>query len=227
MNIARTILTLILCAIGAAHGNQTARVVHVGGDVPKPGPVNFVGESMTIDLAMAGVGMDLSPFYTKGHGDNSGTRSPIRVMIIRHGQKTTYNPITDATVMRTLPLELNDTIAVTDFREHPKKIETRKQRVNRMLDLGSTEIVDELLSLATLQHEYDEWRGQGGTPPNSPVEYMKEEAVLLVKEGKGHKVLDILDLKLSALQLEGLGPAHPAMNSTMSLIQIYRDLVAK
>ena len=227
MNVARTILTLIWCAVCTAYGNQTARVVHVGGDVPKPGPVNFIGDSMTIDFAMAGVGMDLSPFYTKGDGDNKGTRSPIRIMIFRHGQKTTYDPSSDATVMRTLPLELNDAIAVTDFRQNPKKIEDRKQRIERMLELGSTEIGDELLSLATLQHEYEEWRGNAGAAAKTSDEYFRAEAAQLIKEGKGQKIVGILNLKLGSLQSDGLGPTHPVVKSTTHLIQIFRDLSDK
>jgi hypothetical protein len=227
MNVAKTILTLMLCAVCVVRGHQTARVVHVGGDVPKPGPVNFEGERMTLDSAMGGVGMDLGPFYTKGRSDNDGSRCPIRVIIIRQGQKTTYDPSADATVMRALPLELNDTIAITDFREHPKKIEDRKQRIERMLELGSTEIGDELFSLATLQHEYEEWRGDAGAAAKASDEYLRAEAAQLIKEGKGQKIVGILTLKLGSLQLNGLGPAHPVVKSTTHLIQIFRDLTAK
>ncbi len=227
MNIAKTILTLILFAVCAARGNQTARVVSVGGDVPKPGPVDFVDGGMTIDSAMAGVGMDLSPYYARERVDNDGSRCPIRIVVFRQGEKTTYDPSVDAAVMRALPLELNDTIAVTDFRQYPKKIEARRQRIERMIELGSTEIVDEFLSLATLHSEYDEWRGQAGAAPKGSDEHLKKEAARLVEGGKGQKILDILDLKLSALQLEGLGKAHPAIKSATNLIQIFRDLVPK
>lgn len=227
MNVATTILTLMLCAVCVVRGDQTVRVVHVGGDVPKPGAVNFEGGGMTIDSAMAGVGMDLGLFYAKGRSDNVGPRCPIRVMIFRQGEKTIYDPSVDTAVMRARSLELNDTIAVTDFRQYPKKIEARRQRIDRMLELGSTEVVDELLSLATLQYEYDEWRGQAGAAPKGYVEHLKKEAARLVEGGKGQKILDILDLKLSSLQLEGLGHAHPAIKSTTNLIQIFRDLVPK
>ena len=118
-------------------------------------------------------------------------------------------------------------IAITDFREHPKKIEARRQRIERMLELGSTVIVDELLSLATLQQEYDEWRGLTGAPPKGSVEHLQKEAARLVEGGKGQKILDILDLKLNALQLEGLGHAHPAIKATTNLIEIFRNLVPK
>jgi len=54
MNVVRKVLTLILCTVYAAHGNQTTRQVHVGGDVPKPGPVNFEGDRITLDSASPG-----------------------------------------------------------------------------------------------------------------------------------------------------------------------------
>ena len=227
MNVAKTILTLMLFAVFVARGDQTGRVVHVGGDVPKPGPVTFEDKGMTIDSAMAGVGMDLRPFYAKENGENNGLRCPLKVLVIRKGEKTIYDPCIDSAAMQGLPLELNDTIAVIDLRQHPQKIEARKERIEKMLAIGSTEIMDELLSLATLQHEYDEWRGQAGAAIKGSDEHLKKEASRIVREGKGQKLLDILELKLSALELDGLGPSHPTIKSTKSLIQICRDLVAK
>lgn len=227
MNVARTILILLLWAVCAAHGHSTARVVSVGGDVPKPGPVNFEDDGMTIDSAMAGVGMDLSPFYATASSANDGSRCPIRVMVIRQGEKTIYDPSVDAGVMRALLLKLNDFITVTDFRQHPKKIEDRKQRIERMLELGSTEIGDELLSLATLQHEYEEWRGDASAAAKASDEYLRAEAARLINEGKGQKIVGILKLKLGSLQLDGLGPAHPEVKSTTHLIQVFRDLTTK
>jgi hypothetical protein len=227
MNVVRKVLTLILCAVYAAHGNQAAREVHVGGDVPKPGPVNFEGDRITLDSALAGVGMDLGPFYALGLSKNDGSRCPIRVDIYHQGQKTTYDPSLDAAVMRAHPLKPNDTVAVTDFRQHPKKIEDRKQRIERMLELGSTDIGDELLSLATLQHEYEEWRGDAAAVAKASDEYLRAEAAQLIKLGKGQKIVGILNLKLGSLQSDGLGPAHPVVKSTTHLIQIFRDLSAK
>ena len=171
--------------------------------------------------------MDLGPFYAKGRNENDGSRCPIQVEIFHQGQKTTYDPSLDAVVMRAHQLTLNDMITVTDFRQHPKKIEYRKQRVGRMLELGSTEIGDELYSLATLQHEYEEWRGDAGAAAKASDEYLRAEAAQLIKEGKGQKIVDILTLKLGSLQLNGLGPAHPVVKSTTHLIQIFRDLTAK
>lgn len=151
----------------------------------------------------------------------------LKSQIFHQGEKTTYDPSRDAVVMRSHPLKINDAIAVTDFRQHPKKIEDRKQRIERMLELGSTEIGDELLSLATLQHEYEEWRGDAGAAAKASDEYLRAEAALLVKEGKGQKIIGILNLKLSDLQLKGLGDAHPAVRSTTNLIQIFRQRVTK
>ena len=227
MNVVRKVLTLILCTVYAAHGNQTTRQVHVGGDVPKPGPVNFEGDRITLDSAMAGVGMDLGPFYAKGRSQTDGSRCPIRIEIFHQGQKTTYGPSLDAVVIRAHPLKPNDAITVTDFRQHPKKIEDRKQRIERMLELGSIEIGNELVSLATLQHEYGEWRGEDAAAAKASDEYLRGEAARLVKEGKGQKILGILNLKLGSLQLDGLGPAHPVVKSTTHLIQIFRDLSPK
>lgn len=169
--------------------------------------------------------MDLSPFYTKRRSDNDGSRCPIRIEIFHQGEKTTYDPSVDAVVMRAHPLMLNDTISVTDFRQHPKKIEVRKQRIERMLELGSTEIANELWSLATLQHEYEEWRS--GVASKGSDDYLRKEATRLFEEGKGQKVIGILDLKLSALQLDGIGPAHPVVKQTKDLIGIFRKLVAR
>lgn len=227
MKTASTILTLILCAASIAHGDQRAILVYVGGDVPKPGPVNFEDEGMTIDAAMTGVGMDLRPFYSEGRNGNDGPRCPIRVAIIRQGKKKTYDPSTDARVLRAMPLEPYDTVDITDMRQHSKKIEIRKQRIERMLELGSTEIGDELLALAALRHEHEEWRGSeaGEEVPDSD-EFLKKEAARLVKEGKGQKIISLLDLRLSALRLEGLGQAHPVVQSPMNLIRIFRKLVA-
>lgn len=229
MNIARIILTLILCAVCSVHGDSTIKVgvVFVGGDVPKPGPVKFEEEGMTIDLAMAGVGMDLGPFYAKENGDKEGLRCPIKVEVFRKGEKTVYDPSVDSAALQGHPLELRDAIVVTDFRQHPQKIDARKKRIEKMLALGSTEIMDELLSLATLQYEYDEWRGQNDATAQGSVVLLKKEASRLIREGKGQKILDILELKLSVLELDGLGPSHPTIKSTKSLIQIYRDLVPK
>jgi hypothetical protein len=227
MTIAKTILTLVLAAICTASGTVVVRVVHVGGDVPKPGPVNFEGEAMTLDSTLAKVGLDITPFYVKENGDKNRLRCPIKVVIYRKGEKTIYDPTVDSVAMQGLALELNDAIAVSDLRQHPEKIETRKKRIEKMLVLGSTEIMDELLSLSTLQYEYDKWLGQVGEDANGSVEYLKKEATRLVEEGKGQKIIDILDLKLGALKLDGLGPSHPIIKSGMSLIQIYRDLVTK
>lgn len=225
MNVARTILTIMLFAVCSVHGHQTVRVVHVGGDVPRPGRVAFADEGMTIDSAMTGAGMDLGPFYVEERIDDDGSRCPIRIAVFRQGKRTSYDPSVDAAVMRTLPLSPNDAIIVTDFRRHPKKIEVRKQRVERMVELGSTEIVDELLSLATLRSEYVEWRGQAGEVAEGSAEQLKKEASRLVEEGKGQRVLDLLDLRLGALQLDGLGQAHPTVKSTKNLIRIFRELV--
>lgn len=227
MIVARTFFTLILCAVCVVRGDQAVPAVTVGGDVPKPGPVKFEGEGMTMDSAMAGVGMDLEPYYAKGHRDNDASRCPIRVMVIRRGQKTVYDPSVDVAVLRSLQLELNDTIAVTDFRQHPKRIEAGRRRIDRMIELGSTEIVNELFSLAALQFDYDKCLSNAGEHPEDSVASLKEEAARLAEEGKGQRILDILDLKLSALQLEGLGKAHPAIKSTTSLIEIFRDLAPK
>ena len=222
MKLARTILTLMLCAVCVASGHQTVRVVHVGGDVPKPGPVTFEGKGMTIDSAMAGVGMDLRPFYAKKNGDNNGLPCPIKVVVYHKGEKTVYDPSVDSAAMQNLRLELNDAIGVTDIRQHPKKIEARELRIEKMLELGSTEIVDELLSLAALQYEYDEWRGESEATSEG---HLKKEAARHVEQGKGQRVIEIIGLRLGALKLDGLGPAHPTIRSTMSLLQIYRELV--
>jgi hypothetical protein len=224
VKLARTILTLTLCAVCVASGHQTVRVVHVGGDVPKPGPVNFEDEGMTIDSAMAGVGMDIKPFYAKENGGNDGLRCPIKVMVYRKGEKTVYDPSVDSAVMQELPLELNDTIEVTDIRQHPKKIKARELRIEKMLELGSTDIVDELLSLADLRYEYDEWRGHADATSDG---HLKKEASRLVEQGKGQRVIGIIDLQLGALELDGLRPAHPRMKKIISLRQIYSDLVPK
>jgi hypothetical protein len=224
MNVARTILTLMLCAVCVASGHQTRRVVHVGGDVPKPGPVNFEDEGMTIDSAMAGVGMDIKPFYAKENGDNNGLRCPIKVVVYSKGEKTVYDPSVDSAAMQELPLELNDTIEVTDIRQHPKKIKARELRIEKMLELGTTEIVDELLSLAELRYEYDEWRGQADATADG---HLKKEASRLVEQGKGQRVIGIIDLQLGSLELDGLRPAHPKMKKIISLRQIYSDLAPK
>jgi hypothetical protein len=227
MNMARTILTLMLCGVFVAHGDHAVRVVHVGGDVPKPGPVRFEGKGMTIDSAMAGAGMDIRPFYAKENTDNNGLRSPIKVVVIRQREKTIYDPIVDSVTIQGLQLEPNDAIAIIDIRKHPERITARMQRVEKMLAIGSTEIADELLSLAMLQYEYDDWLGQSGAVTKGSDEHLKKEASRLVREGKGQKILDILELKVGALELDGLGPSHPKIKSIKSLIQIYRDLVAK
>ena len=225
MNTAKTILTLLLFTICAVSGNEIELVIHVGGDVPKPGPVSYKDKGMTIDAAMAGVGMDLTPYYQKGHSVKDGQRCPIRVEIFNQSEKTTYDPRTDSAVMRAHALMPNDTISVTDIRQHPKKIEVRKQRIERMLELGSTEIADELLSLAAMQREYEEWRS--GAASKGSVDYFRKEAARLVEEGKGQKIIGILELKLSAQQLEGLGSAHPLIKQTKDLIAVFRELVAK
>ncbi len=221
MNIVKIILTLISCAVYTVHGHSTVRVVNFGGDVTKPGPVNFE-EGMTIDSAMEAVGMDLRPFYAQEDGDNDGLRCPIKVVIFRKGEKTIYDPSIDSAAIQRLPLELNDTIEVTDIRQHPKKIKARELRIEKMLELGSTEIVDELLSLAELRYEYDEWRGHADVTSDG---HLKKEASRLVEQGKGQRVIGIIDLRLGALQLDGLRPAHPTMKKIISLRQIYRDLV--
>ena len=225
MNIVKIILTLISCTVCIVHGHSTVRVVNIGGDVPKPGPVNFEEKGMTIDSAMAAVGMDLRPFYAKKNGNNDGLRCPIKVVVFRKGEKTIYDPSVDSAAMQELPLELNDTILITDIRQHPKKIKARELRVEKMLELGSTEIVDELLSLAELQYEYDEWRGHADATSAGSVLHLRKEASRLVEQGKGQRVIGIIDLKLGALQLDGLRPAHPTMQTIMSLRQIYRDLI--
>lgn len=214
-----------MCAV---HGDQRVRCVYVGGDVPKPGPVNFEDMGMTVDAALAGTGFDLSPFYVEGRSDDEGARCPIRVVILRQGEKTTYNPSVHAVAIQAHPLELYDAIAVTDFRQHPRRIEARKQRIDRMLELGSTEIGDELLALATLRHEYDVWRGDGvRARAASALESLGAEATRLVEAGKGKKIIGLLDLRLSALRLDGLGHAHPTVKSTLKLRQLFRDLTTK
>lgn len=169
--------------------------------------------------------MDLGPFHTNGRGKKDGSSCPIRVEIFHQGEKTTYDPSVDAVAMRVHSLRPYDTISVTDFRQHPKKIEVRKQRIERMLELGSTEIGDVLYSLAALQREHEEWRS--GAACKDPGDYLRKEAARLVEEGKGQKVVGILDLKLSALQLDGLGPAHPLLKRTKDLIDVFREFVAK
>jgi hypothetical protein len=221
MNIVKIILTLISCAVYTVHGPSTVRVVNIGGDVTKPGPVNFE-EGMTIDSAMEAVGMDLRPFYAQEDGDNDGLRCPIKVVIFRKGEKTIYDPSIDSAAIQRLPLELNDTIEVTDIRQHPKKIKARELRIEKMLELGSTEIVNELLSLAELRYEYDEWHGHADMTSDG---HLKKEASRLVAQGKGQRVIGIIDLRLGALQLDGLRPAHPTMKKIISLRQIYRDLI--
>jgi hypothetical protein len=225
MSIARTVLTLMLCAVCVVCGDQTDSVVHVCGDVPKPGPITFEGEGMTIDSAMEAVGMDLRPFYAQEDGDNDGFRCPIKVVVFRKGKRTIYDPIIDSAAIQGLPLELNDTIEVSDIRQHPKKIKARELRIEKMLELGSTVIVNELLLLAALKYEYDEWRVHADATPAGSVVHLKKEAARLVEQGKGQRVIGIIDLKLGALQLEGLGSGHPTMKEIIRLRQIYRDLV--
>ena len=227
MNVARTTITLILCAICVVRGDQTVRVIHVVGDVPKPGPVSFEADGLTIDSVMAKVGMDLSSFNTKDQGYNDGNRCPIRVSIFHGGKETTYDPSVDAVAMRAHSLTLNDVISVTDFRNHPQKIVLRKQRIERMLDLGSTEIGDEVLALATLQHEYEEWRADASATPKELDEYLRAVASRLIKDGKGQKIIDLLELKVSSLKLDGLGPTHPVIKSTTSLVQTFQDVSGK
>lgn len=229
MNAAGKILMLMLCAVCSVNGDTTTKlgVVYVGGDVPKPGPVKFEKEGMTIDSAMEGVGMDLTPFYAKEKKDNDGLRCPIKVVVYHRDEKTIYDPSVDFAEMRKPTLELNDTIVVMDLRQHPVKIGARKKRVEKMLTLGSIEIMDELLSLATLQYEYEEWQGQAGVAAKGSAEYLKKEASRLIGEGKGQKILNILELKLDGHKLDGLGPSHPTNKETTSLIEIYRDLISE
>jgi hypothetical protein len=223
MKTVKIILTLISCAVCTVHGDTTFPLVHIGGYVPKPGPVTF-GEGMTIDSAMAKVGMDLVPFYAKENGENNSLRCPIKVVVIRKGEKKTYDPSIDSAALQGLPLEPYDTIEVFDLRQHPKKIAARELRIKKMLELGSTEIVEELLTLAELRYEYDEWRGHADATSDG---HLKKEASRLVEQGKGQRVIGIIDLQLGALELDGLRPAHPKMKKIISLRQIYSDLVPK
>jgi hypothetical protein len=225
MRVTDSILTLMLCAVCVVSGDESAPALTVAGDVPKPGPLSLEN-GMTMDSAMAKAGMDLRPFYADEIPDDKGPRCPIKIEVYRDEKKTIYDPSLDSAALRQLKLVDKDTIEVTDFRKHPEKIEERKKRLEKMLILGSIEIMSELLELATLQYEYDNWLGQSGEEGGS-APYVKKEATRLCSEGKGQRVVAILELKLGALELDGLGPAHPTIQSTKSLTQVYRDLIAK
>lgn len=227
MNVIKTIFTLLLCIVCTARGDQSGSFVIVCGDVPKPGPIPYEDKGITFDSAMAIAGINLSPFYDQARNGNHRTPCPVQVVIYREDKKTSYNPISDAAVLRALPLERNDAISITDLRQHPQKIHARKQRIERMLNIGSTELGEELFSLATLQQEYEEWIGDANAVSKGLDEHLKAEASRLVNEGKGPKIIELLDLKLGSLRLEGHGPAHPRMKTTTQLIQIFRELVAK
>ncbi len=227
MNLIRTILTLFVCGVCAVHGYLVVRVVSVGGDVPKPGHVDFEDGGMTIASVMEKAGMDLRQFKAENNGSGGDTRCPIRIVVFRKGEETIYDPCVDSVVMREPLLEPNDVIEVTDLRLHPEKIGACKKRIEKTLELGSIEIMDELLSLSKLQYEYDRWLGKAGENANGSAGYLKKEAARLVGEGKGRRIIDILEIKLGRLESDGLGPSHPTIKSTMDLIRIYRDPIAK
>lgn len=171
--------------------------------------------------------MDLSPFYAKEGVANQSSRCPIRIEIIREGKKSIYDPRVDAAVLRGLPVKLDDTIVVKDFRLYPKMIEDQRQSIEQMLWLGSTNLDDALRPLADLQHEYEDWLSESGKAARTSDECLKAEAARLVKEGKGQKIVDLLSVRLGSLQMHGLGPAHPDVKSLGSLIQMFKDLIAK
>lgn len=220
MNFTKTFLASMTCTVFLALADQTLTVC---GDVPKVGPQSFSDEGATIDAVMAKASIDLQPFYAEQKAHPRDSPCPIRVELHRKEKKTIYAPSTDAAALQKLPLSNQDTIVITDFRKHPEKIATRRTRIEKMLKLGSVDLMDELSDLATLEYEYDQWRGQIGADPQGTTTYLKNEAARLCADGKGQRVVDIIELKRGALEEDGLGPAHPTLVFTKKLIQIYRD----
>jgi hypothetical protein len=172
---------------------------------------------------MAKAGIDLQPFYAKQKAQPKDSRCPIRVELHHEEKKTIYDPSTDAAALQKLRLSHQDTLVITDFRKHPEKIAAHRTRVEKMLKLGSVDLVDELSDLAKLEYDYDHWQGKIGVDPQGSVTYLKKEAARLCANGKGQRVVEIIELKRDALEEDGLGPAHPTLLLAKNLLQIYRD----
>lgn len=93
-----------------------------------------------------------------------------------------------------------------------------------MFALGSTETGAEIRALASLRHEYNLWRkGGGGANAEGLDAVLQKEAARLAGEGKGQKIIGLLELRLGALGLAGLGEAHPTVQEINEMIDIFTE----
>jgi hypothetical protein len=220
------LLCIVVCTVAELAATSLYDDIPVGGDVPRPGPVAFDDNGMTIESIVAKAWLDLRQFYK---GADSGVQAcPIRVVLYRDGKRKIYDPGSDADVLRTEKVHRLDAIEVKDFRKYQGKIEESVRRINQMISLGSSEVGDEILELAALRHEYTQWkRSSSGDEPDTVESFTKKEVARLTDEGESFKMIGILDLRRSALEREGLAPAHPKVKETIRLKAMFIELQQK
>lgn len=205
-----------------ALGALPHELIHVVGDVPSPRTIKTGEQKVTMHAAVALAGLDLTPFYTLPPDGENAHRCPIR--IVRHNGmiRLTYNPVEDREKLLVETLDPTEMIQVTDFRQHPEKIAERERRIQQMLELGSSEIGDEIRRLATLRHELAAWADwQPGKEPEEVDAFLQREAARLVDEGFGKKIIGLIELRRSALILDGLGPVHPHIKDTDEMLWMF------
>ena len=219
-------LCLAMCAIKELAASQISNDIPVGGDVPRPGPVDPGAKGMTIESALAKTGFDLRPFF---NGDEDKDHAcPIRVILYRGGTSKSYDPKINAKALRTERVHLQDAIELKDFRTYPIKIDEWTKHLNQMIFLGSSEVGDKIRKLAGLRHEYARWKKSGaGEEPESVGSFEMKEVARLIDEGKGGKIVGLLELRRNALALEGIAPAHPKMKETVDLLKMFTELLHK
>lgn len=198
----------------------------VGGDIPRPGPIAFDEGKITILDAVAKAGLDLQQLRNDCTASNEPC--PVRIILHRNEGSMAYDPFSELEKLRAEQTQLNDLVLVVDFRTFPAKIKERTKRLDQMINLGSTDFGDELMALAKLRHDSAQWKdGKNKIEPASLESFIEIEATRLVDEGKGKKIVSLLELKQSSLELEGHGPAHPSIRQAKQLIATFTDLLAK
>ena len=219
---------LLLLSLLPSNGYPEVHRVHVGGEVPRPGPVEITGKKLTFDDVLRKVGLDLSSFYDYKKGPDK-LNCPLRIQLLRNGQIVkSFVPDADQAALKTERVQLNDVIVVTDLRKSPERIEERRKRIEQILELGSTRIGDEIQAVAELRFEYDQWlNGNKNAPGDGKDRALQKEVIRLCEEGKGAKIIQLLELDRGALVLTGLGPAHPVLRKNEELKRMFEEQSGK
>jgi hypothetical protein len=226
VKIVLTFISLLLFWTFTAIASPELKRVHVGGDVPQPGPLEIVEKELpTFDVAIREMGVDLAPFYSEKTGVPGRPACPLRVELYRNGQAIRiFDPSIDQRELKTERVQLNDTLVVRDFRKQPGKIEEQRKRIEKALELGSVQLAHKIQAMADLRFEYNRWLLDDHRPEvEGKSAALREEVARLCKEGKGPNIIQLLEFDRGVLVSSGIGRADPVLQRTEDLKRMFEE----